>query len=494
MRRGVLVGLWLWLTPVLAAGTYGLGLSWWPAVAIGGFLAIPTAVLVHLIVDNLIPQSRAPQPVVLVCAAVLGVAAITQIAPLSVFMMDVSRTACAAARDPFRANHYCFTAYSEAARLAGEPGNIYDEQRYVTQTFGRFRVDSYHYPPSFLLLPATLRAVTASFDRTRALWFSVEALALMFTLAWTARWIGGRAGTAALMAGVAFIALPPTMVALQTGNFQVVAIPLAMAAFLGVVRRVSPVGAVALAFTALGKIFPGILVVWLAVTRRWQALVWTTGAGAALIGITLMLYGPAPFQDFVVYEVPRISSGAAFPQSETPAIAPQNQSFYGLTVRLRMLGVSSLDAATGLRLTSIYGFVVLLLAAFVAWRARFDRDHSGDRLRLAVVALALVTLASFRSPFVGGVYGLVSTCLLLLLLTAQAHGRTRLAWGVFAAMFIGVVWLMPPQQLAAPGAPSPTPVVQKLALSAVMVVAAMATALWATLGVGLRRSAYPDAR
>jgi hypothetical protein len=127
--------------------------------------------------------------------------------------------------------------------------------------------------------------------------------------------------------------------------------------------------------------------------------------------------------DFVTYEVPHIANGEAFPQAERSGTIPLNLSFYGLLVRLRVLGVTWLDVGTGLTLTSIYGVVALLLAALAGWRlARTETlATSRGRLVLAQLLLALVSIAAFRSPFVGSVYGFVPTLWLLILLAAGAQ-------------------------------------------------------------------------
>jgi hypothetical protein len=50
-------------------------------------------------------------------------------------------------------------------------------------------------------------------------------------------------------------------------------------------------------------------------------------------------------------------------------------------------------------------------------------DGRSGRVLLAQTGLALMSLASFRSPFVGGAYGLVATLWLLTLLAAGSRNR-----------------------------------------------------------------------
>jgi hypothetical protein len=175
--------------------------------------------------------------------------------------------------------------------------------------------------------------------------------------------------------------------------------------------------------------------------------------------------------------MPRLSSGESFPQSERPPTIPQNDSFYGLTVKLRVLGIDALDAATGRRLLTFYGLFVIALVAFAAWRTRLDLGSSRDRLRLVIVALAIITLASFRSPFVGGFYGLMSSFLLGLMLAAYAQGIWRWFW-------IAAVLVIATTQQAVPApiiAPPTAPALSAVALSVTTSVLAFAMNLWAVL-------------
>lgn len=479
MRRVILAGLALWLTPVLAAGVFSFGIPFWPAVLLGAGLAIVLAAPASARLTATVAPTMAGRPGIAALASVLALAAIVQVAPLSLFMADVTRESCAAARDPFRMRHYCFTAYSEAARLASDGGvNIYQETQYQPRQIGPLTVDTYHYPPPFLLLPTAIRAVVPDFLAQRALWFSVQATLLLFCLLWIVRWVGGGAGAAVLLAMLACLALPQTLVALQSGNFQITAITVSVVALSSLATRPSVGGATALAFVVLSKIHPGILALWLIASRRWRASAWVVGAGVVLIALTWLVVGSAPFVDFVSYAVPRISSGEAFPQSERPGIVANNHSFYGLTVRLRTLGVPGLDGATGLRLTSLYGVGVIVLALAAAWRSRFDPGLADDRLRLTVLALALVTLASFRSPFVGGTYGMASTPLVGLLLAAYSRDRERWSWlGATVALVAIFAWLPPTTSpLIAP----PATVIAASALGIAGALVLNVTAVWRT--------------
>jgi hypothetical protein len=70
--------------------------------------------------------------------------------------------------------------------------------------------------------------------------------------------------------------------------------------FLGLQRNWHPaaVGGVA-AFLALFKLTPGILLLYFLCTRRWAHAAWMVGAGIALIGLGMLMTGPAVWLEFL---------------------------------------------------------------------------------------------------------------------------------------------------------------------------------------------------
>jgi hypothetical protein len=354
---------------------------------------------------------------------------------------------------------------------------------------GPLKVDAYHYPPPFLLVPRAFRLITTDFFRMRELWFAMQALVLGSTVVGLALWIGGLAGAWALLTGVALLAVPIVLFALQIGNFQTTAVSIAVVSVILLLTGRFKSGSLLLAYVAVSKIFPGILIVYLAAARRWRALAWVAGSGVALLLLTLAVFGPRPFLDFVGHELPGITSGAAFPQSERPSVAGANQSIYGLTVRLRMLGVRNLDQHTGLQVASVYGLLIVGLASVTGWRGRRELATSDGRAELVVTVLALLSLASFRSPFVGGGYGLVSTFWTLAMMTAAARKPSaRLLW------MLAFVILAEGNGLTPSAAPGNAPTTFWLAVSAALFSFAVVIDTWAVArGTLLPRRVAPEA-
>jgi hypothetical protein len=163
-----------------------------------------------------------------------------------------------------------------------------------------------------------------------------------------------------------------------------------------------------------------------------------------LTGLAAAVWGIQPFEEFVHREVPGILDGSAFPQSERPSVAVSNQSVYGLTVRLRLLGASGLEQSLGLKIASLYGLILLALTVLAGLKARIDLSHPAGRLLLVQTGLALLSLASFRSPFVGGPYGTVATLWLLALLAAGSQSlKSAALWSLSLLVCAAVTSLVP---------------------------------------------------
>ncbi len=452
MGRVVFALMTLWLAAPLAVGGQGFGLSWQAALAGALVLAAAVSAAVAARLAALLRPSLDSR-LLAAAALVIAAAAIAQTSRLAVFMADVRRTEYSLVpQDAWRTRHCCLTSYAEAARLAAEgEENIYDATHYrpagVVRYLGPLQVDVYHYPPPFLLPGRALHLVTTDFFRIRALWFAGQVLVLTAVVIGLAMWVGPRRGGLVLVGGLLVLSLPPTLYSLQQGNFQSTAMALGLAGFVLVVSRRYPGGALLLAYAAMSKVFPGILVVPLVTARRWGAVAWIAAAGAALIAISVAVMGVGPWREFVGYELPRISDGRAFPHSELPQNMASNQSIYGQTVRLRRLGATWLDSRTGLRVASVYGLLVLVFAGWIGRVLGREGDAPLDRVLILQIALALLGLASFRSPFVGGGYGLVSTYWLMTMLAARADShRGQVGW-LFAALALALVsWQIPSPQ------------------------------------------------
>ena len=134
--------------------------------------------------------------------------------------------------DPCRVQHSCLTAYAEAARFVLSAGeNIYRESLYDNRKLGGFKVDTYHYPPPFLLLPGAALAVAGDYLALRPLWFYLQLATLLAAIVVASRFVGGVLGRSMLLAApLLLLAAPVTLHTLQMGNFQITAFSLAVSA------------------------------------------------------------------------------------------------------------------------------------------------------------------------------------------------------------------------------------------------------------------------
>jgi len=387
-----------------------------------------------------------PERVIGVIGALFAILAAVQVGRLTLFALDPSRTEAAVYPfDQFYVEHSCVSAYFQAAKL-GEARltNLYNETLYAGR-LGRFNIDPYLYPPQFLLLPGAMLGIAPDFYRFRILWFILELLLFLTAVLVIARWIGGRQGRTAFMLSGLLIAAVPTTMTLQLGNFQIVGFAVAMLAMVLFESDFVVSGAGLLAFVAASKLFPGILVVWLALQRRWRAVAWVFAWSIVLLLATVLWFGWAPFRAFFQYEMPQLSFPLHGPINivMTPLGAKTSALNYGVTSvvpKLRALGWTSLgfgdfQAVRLLYLLLLVGMFMRLRRAFLSASNDPREDAASLRLHKAQTWLALLNLGSFFSPFAPDVYAVVGTLWLLILVAAE----TRFTW--LNATVLVVVWL-----------------------------------------------------
>jgi hypothetical protein len=188
----------------------------------------------------------------------------------------------------------------------------------------------------------------------------------------------------------------------------------------------APAGAMALAATMVAKIFPGMLFIYLLSRRKWREVAWTIVAGIVLTVLALIVVGPASFQSFFEYQLPRLSSGEAFarPFARGFAVA-RNMSPFGIPLKLAALGVPGMTMGVGRIVSMMYLVCILGLAVWAGRR----QPRSGTEA--ASVWLALVSLGTLASPFAPGNYVLVSLVWLVCM------DRER-----FSPLFAVIVWLL----------------------------------------------------
>lgn len=434
--------------PPLVVGLAAAGVPW----QITGALVAATGIVVlwrTALQARAIGYRRLYWPAVIALLTALGASTVGTVR-LSHFMLDYTRADLSVLpnRAFFRA-HSCLTSYTEAARLAPTGVNVFEVAQYSDpqrpgqnqpRFIGPFEVDLYQYPPPFLILPRAATVAGLGFLTTRQVWFAAQSIVLLAAMVVLARWIGGASGLLVLLLVPVVWLSPTTRITLQIGNFQPTAFALSILAMIAFDRGRARRGGFALGFSAVSKVYPGVLGIALLVERRWGAVAWTAAWSLVFTTAAWLALGSTPFVDFVRYQLPRIESGEAFFWIENADAAAVNFGIHGLMIKLRFLGVpwTGHDAAN--RAASLYAVILIPLAFASAWRlevlARGAVDAERLRLRRAQVWLGLLTLASFRSPFVPDAYALVGTLWLLTLVAAEGHWRARgrTALAVAAAM------------------------------------------------------------
>jgi len=379
--------------------------------------------------------------------AVTALVAATLLAGLAAFIVDPSTPRLSVLPGSgFFSHHSCYTAYHEGARFAGsaEP-NLYapEPAHRGPRAIDGFNVDDYYYPPTFLLLPELVRLVARDFLHERMVWYALGFFSVAAAMLLAARFIGERAGRiAALLAVVVFLAIPARL-ALQVGNFQAIAVAWSVLAMIAFERKRPAVGGALLAFTMLGKFYPGILLAYLVGARRWRDVAWTLGWCVAYALLVLLRWGPKPFDAFVHYTLPRLASGEAFGMLRTfPWTVTINQSIYGIVLKLRMMGLSWASFEMASVVSWLYTLAIVVGAMLVG-RLQLSRAAT------VRVWLAFVGLAALRSPFLPIGYALFAPLWLLTLVACSLPGRKRLAGAALLALGWGALGVvLPPEGFA----------------------------------------------
>ncbi|MFI5297931.1 MAG: glycosyltransferase family 87 protein [Polyangiales bacterium] len=349
---------------------------------------------------------------VAVSYALLGVLCIGQTTRVSTFVGDPTRIEFQALpTEHFLDTHSCLTAYVQGAKLANDRvDNLYDAnlwpdmapQQSLARTptqlrYAPFDLDTFAYPPPFLLLASVLRPFEGHYVAQRALWFGMSGLLLAAGLWTVARWLDEeRWHRALLLAPVVWLSLP-TMVLLQIGNAQASVTIVAMLGMIAFDRKRPALGGALLSFAILSKIAPGLLAVWLLAQRRWREAAWTALFGGVWLSLSVAAFGSTPLLAFVRYELPRLGSGEALRfLADTPFNIDANLSTFGLPFRFMLAGMPIADPWSAARKAGLaFTLLVFIVAMISGLRRRNRRDQ-------ACAWLALLTLGALRSPFAPG--------------------------------------------------------------------------------------------
>ena len=393
-----------------------------------------------------------------VVSALAALGAVLALARLSVFMIDPSKPAYSFfPGSKWEVEHSCLTAYSVAAQAASTKQDIYDDALFTASDddpakprkplkLGAFKIDVFEYPPTFLLLPRALLRLAPDFTRLRILWFGFGGAVVLLSFLAVVRFMSPAAGTRALLLAPFVWLSFPMLSCLQKGNVQIVVIAASMLAMVLFEKRRDAAGGAILAFVAMSKIYPGMLVIYLLAQRRWRALAWTTAAGLAFLAASLLDTGWAPYASFL-HRLPQILGGEAFPAFRNPPAIAINFSIPGLVFKLGQLGVPGMSFFASKIVGWSYTAIVVAVTVLVARRSVAED-------RLPAVWMAILILATLRSPFLPIAYAAIPPLWLLTLIAARSAptGRTLaqvvLLWGLLN-FYRPVDWPVDPRLLGA---------------------------------------------
>ena len=387
-------------------------------------------------------DERATRPGLLVLSGAATVLAMLELVRLTVFTVAPTRDDFALVpSSSFSRQHYCGTAYFVAGGVVREATNVYDNAIYdhpdsvataqrKPRTIDGFNVDVYEYPPPFLVLPRMLLHVAPDLTRFRMVWFGLSVAVLLMAMLITASALPRAQATRAVLLMPLVWAGMGTIAGMQMGNFQVMTLAISMAGMALFSRRRDAAGGALLGFAVASKLFPGMLVLYLAVRRAWRPVVATCLAGLLFALLALWDMGLAPFTAFV-HHLPRLLGGEAFAAFRNPAAIAANQSIPGLVFKLRFFGFPDAGFGGAKLVGWIYTVIAVTATVLLARRGRGG----------PIAWITVLILANLRSPFLPVTYAVIAPLWLLTLLGAEnVERRGALAWIGLAWLAFEIVW------------------------------------------------------
>lgn len=345
--------------------------------------------------------------------------------------------------------HSCFSAYYLGVKLAALHQPLYAEGIY-TDALGALHgvplhavnIDAFVYPPLFL--PTLEPLVALDFATARTLWMALNLAVLIGALWATARAVGGINGTLLARWIPAFLITLSVQSQIQFGNAHLLVMATALWGMVRIEQGHERSGSALLAWSIGAKLFPGLLVVFLAARGRWRAIGYTALWGLGLTLLTVALYGPGPIVEFFAVHVPRLATGEAFgwlfvrPESAAINISP-----FGIPIKLGFLGLLDEPRPIARAVGSVYLLAILALA----WRAgrRLPDDHStaGRLARLQLTGLLLI-LGAMQTPFYDAFRGNAALFVGVWLLAPSLKKRWMFGLLFFEVAFLPLMVLLGP--------------------------------------------------
>ena len=229
---------------------------------------------------------------------------------------------------PQRSNHSCVSSYWVACDRVRSARDIYAEEIYslpqtdpsaprVGRPLGPLIVDQYEYPPSFLVLPRLIAAVTGDFWVFRRVWFALNLAVVVAAVILVAARFDRVLATHALWLTPFVLLASSNIITLVMGNVQLAIVAMSMIAMLMFERQRHATGGVLLAYAVVSKLYPGLLLLYLLLRRDWRALAWTTVFAMAFVVVSIADFGAGPYRRILDAhaEAPERGGVSSLPQS-----------------------------------------------------------------------------------------------------------------------------------------------------------------------------------
>jgi alpha-1,2-mannosyltransferase len=216
---------------------------------------------------------------------------------------------------------YDFSAYwSAAGRVIAGDALYWPEQ--LAGPYSPQQQYLYLYPPAFAVAMTPVALVFDDYRVANWLWAAIGAVLLAATVVLVGRserLLSGR--TRILLVGAAFV-FPPVVGELVMGNVHLLVLALLAGAWLAI-RGEQPRGrgeviaGALVGVAAMIKIFPGLVILWFVLRRRWTAALAATLTMGALVIATLPIVGLQPWLDY-----PTVLLNLGPPVDSTDTVAP----------------------------------------------------------------------------------------------------------------------------------------------------------------------------
>lgn len=213
----------------------------------------------------------------------------------------------------FRRPAVDFATLWTAARDFSLGGSLYNPAAVAANHFGAvFKVPPFY---GMLLLPFARVDLRTALALDRVLDVALYLACAAVLALWLRPRLGGRVALAA--AAVVLGLMQPAFDTIAYGQIDVVLLALLTGALLALrAGRPAAVG-LAVALAALLKLYPLVLLLFLAARREWKAVAWTAAWLVALVGVAVAVMGGRDHLVYATEVLPRIGGGTGWVENQT---------------------------------------------------------------------------------------------------------------------------------------------------------------------------------